>query len=124
MPSSTGPSLRARSAGDLHCPAETLKIYRLDSLSYRVLGCGQDTVYLAVCDLPEGYPKRKCTWSMDSSRGIAKSPHNLDAVSPAAPASGCSYDAQCKGDRICVSGQCVAPPPAATAGPAAPAPAP
>jgi hypothetical protein len=32
---------------------------------------------------------------------------------------GCSYDTQCKGDRICVQGQCVSPPP-----PPAPPPAP
>lgn len=39
---------------------------------------------------------------------------------PAAPAAtaGCSFDTQCKGDRICVDGKCVSPPPAAAPPPA------
>jgi hypothetical protein len=51
---------------------------------------------------------------------------------PVAPAPGCQYDAQCKGERICVRGQCVEPvaPPVVApstsdaAGAAAPGPAP
>ncbi|TSP13716.1 hypothetical protein [Cupriavidus campinensis] len=52
-----------------------------------------------------------------------------------APAAGCQYDMQCKGERICQMGQCVSPdaeeaaepapkPPAAPAARATPAPAP
>jgi hypothetical protein len=43
-------------------------------------------------------------------------------VAPAAPAAGqpgCQYDTQCKGERVCVSGQCVDPAPNAAA-PSAP----
>jgi hypothetical protein len=43
-------------------------------------------------------------------------------ASAAAPTgkSGCEYDAQCKGDRICISGKCQSPAPAASAPSAAP----
>jgi hypothetical protein len=33
------------------------------------------------------------------------------ALSPSQPASGCSFDNQCKGDRICVQGTCTEPSP-------------
>jgi len=46
---------------------------------------------------------------------------NPPVASPeiAAPASGCQYDAQCKGERICVAGVCVDPPGKAVTAPAA-----
>lgn len=116
-----GSSLRARSAGDLKCPAETLKIYRLDELSYRVVGCGEEAVYVSVCDGPASNSiGRACTWVMNTSRERAK------AAPVSAAATGCSYDAQCKGERLCVNQRCVFPPvPAATPVPAAsPAPSP
>jgi hypothetical protein len=48
-------------------------------------------------------------------------------VTPTGATAGCSNDAQCKGDRICEQGQCVAPPappapPEAAPAPSAPAP--
>jgi hypothetical protein len=103
------PSLRARSAGDLHCAAETLKIYKLDERAYRVVGCRQDVVYISVCDRPSAYGERQCTWVVDTAR---RTPAAEAEKQPAtgAPEGGCSFDAQCKGDRICVQKQCVAPP--------------
>jgi hypothetical protein len=44
------------------------------------------------------------------------------AAAPAAAEAGCQYDTQCKGDRVCVSGECVDPAPS-TAVPSAAAPA-
>jgi hypothetical protein len=111
-----GPSLRARSAGDLHCPAETLTIYKLDDRAYRVAGCQQEVVYISVCDAPEGYTNRRCTWAVDSTRNSAVAAKQPDEKASAA---GCSFDTQCKGDRICVQKQCVAPPAPSAAGSAA-----
>lgn len=45
------------------------------------------------------------------------------AQAPSIPQDGCRYDTQCKGERVCVNGECVDPtPPAATAPPVATAP--
>lgn len=110
------PSLRARSAGDLHCPAESLKIYQLDERAYRVVGCEQEVVYISICDGPQSSLSRECTWAVDSTRSNA-----VAAKAPAkqAAADGCSFDTQCKGDRVCVNRQCVpSPPPAAAPAPA------
>jgi hypothetical protein len=45
---------------------------------------------------------------------VAPPPDIAGARRPAAPApapaSGCQFDTQCKGDRVCVKGECVAPP--------------
>ena len=100
------PSLRARSSSDLHCAAEAVKIYQLDERAYRVVGCEQEVVYIAICDVPVGYPERKCTWHVDSSRNATASTKQPES---GASGKGCSFDTQCKGDRICVQGQCVAP---------------
>jgi len=111
----SGPSLKARSAGDMHCAPEALRIYRLDQRSYRVVGCQQEAVYIAVCEYPRAafVEDRNCTWVMDVARKNASEP--VAAPTPA-PAAGCSFDTQCKGDRICSQGQCAsplnAPPPA------------
>lgn len=107
---SQGPSLRARSAGDLHCPAESVKIFRLDDRAYRVVGCEQEAVYLSTCDAPVGSATRECTWVLDSRRNPVAKP--TVAVAP-----GCSFDTQCKGDRVCVNRECVAPPTAPSIAP-------
>ena len=100
-----GGSLRARSAGDMNCSETELKIYQLDDRSYRVVGCGQQSVYIEVCARGGGVD-RDCTWHLDSKD--AQGPVPVQVVS--APAAvGCSYDNQCKGDRVCVQHQCVAP---------------
>lgn len=101
----SGSSLRARSAGDMHCSEEELKIYQLDDRSYRVVGCGQESVYIEVC-ARETSVNPDCTWHLDSKD--AQGPVPVQVVSAPA-AGGCSYDNQCKGDRICVKHQCVAP---------------
>jgi hypothetical protein len=100
-------SLRTRSAADLQCPAEEVKIYKLDERAYYAMGCQQAATYIEVCDAPEGSLTRKCTWSMDSARSAPAA-----TQPPAKPATvaGCSFDAQCKGDRVCVKRECVAPP--------------
>jgi hypothetical protein len=98
-----GPSLRARSAGDMHCPAESLLIHRLDALTYRVNGCGREVVYTSVCDA-----RRECTWIVNSTL------HDMEPSIQSTDA-GCNDDGQCKGERICVERECVdsAPAPAA-----------
>jgi len=109
-------SLRTRSAADLQCPIEELKVYQLDGRAFYVTGCQQANTYISVCDAPEGYATRKCTWSLDSARSPTAA-----AEQPAKRATdaGCSFDTQCKGDRICVKKQCVAPPgPASSVEPA------
>ena len=98
-----GASLRSRSAGDLHCPAGDLQIYRLDDRSYRVIGCDQEVVYVSTCDA-----HRNCTWVVNEN--IVQARARSEQV-PQASGTGCSFDAQCKGDRICVDRQCAAPPP-------------
>lgn len=95
-----GASLRQRSAGDMHCPADTLEIYKIDERSYRVVGCDQEHVYISTCT--NAVDKSNCTWVLNSHRGEPKA----EAATP-----GCSYDAQCKGDRVCVKHECVAPSP-------------
>jgi hypothetical protein len=101
-----GSSLRARSAGDMHCPAEQLAIHRLDDRTFRVNGCEQEIVYISSCERPND--NQTCAWVANTTSTDAKL-----AASPGG--SGCSFDNQCKGDRICANGACVAPPPAAKA---------
>jgi|SRR6188768_1853972 len=101
------PSLRARSAGDMHCPAEELKIYQLDEMAYRVVGCEQEVVYVSVCDAPPGNMARSCTWVVDTKRNP---PAGTKPPANSATSEGCSFDTQCKGDRLCVNKQCVNPP--------------
>jgi hypothetical protein len=103
-----GSSLRARSAGDMHCPAEQVLINRVDDRTFRVNGCGQEIVYISSCE--PGPTGTKCVWVANTT-----STDNRVAAGPGG--SGCSFDNQCKGDRICVKGACVAPPPAANAAP-------
>ena len=98
---SHGPSLRSRSAGDMHCSAQQLLIYHLDERSYRVVVCGPEFVYVSSCEDPDA-KSDSCTWILNS---------HAEPASDAAP--GCSSDSQCKGDRICVHKECVAPPPTA-----------
>lgn len=101
-----GSSLRSRSAGDLHCRAEDLRIYHLDDRSYRVIGCGLEAVYISTCDA-----HRNCTWVVNEAITPASA---SSASTPNATLPGCGSDAQCKGDRICVDRQCVAPSPPPT----------
>jgi len=112
-------SLRARSAGDLQCAPEALKIYKLDERAYRVVGCEQDVVYISTCDAPEGSLTRKCTWLLDSARSASNSAPSKPLPKSGAE-TGCSFDAQCKGERICVARECVAPTPPAPSSQAAP----
>ncbi len=108
-----GSSLRSRSAGDLHCPAADLRIYKLDERSFRVVGCSQEVVYFDTCDIRT--TGRTCTWVMNSSDDQArKGTTELGAASAPAPGGGCSFDNQCKGDRVCVQHQCVSPAAGAT----------
>jgi hypothetical protein len=86
----------------MRCSEEELKIYKLDDRSYKVVGCGEESVYLEVCAGENG----DCTWHLDSK--FAHGPVPVQVVGAPA-AGGCSYDNQCKGDRICVKHQCVAP---------------
>ncbi|MEP7053389.1 MAG: hypothetical protein ABJB12_23700 [Pseudomonadota bacterium] len=95
-------SLRSRSAGDLHCRAEDLRIYHLDDRSYRVVGCGLEAVYVSTCDA-----HRNCTWVVNEAITPASA---RSASAPNATVVGCDSDAQCKGDRICVDRNCTAPP--------------
>src|SRR6478736_1070577 len=85
-------SLRTRSAADLECPVDDVKIYKLDERAYRAIGCKQAATYISICDAT-----RKCTWAMDS----ASSPAAKEPPKPTTVA-GCSFDAQCKGERFCV----------------------
>jgi hypothetical protein len=87
----------------MHCRQAYLKIYQLDDRSYRVVGCGQESVYVKTC-AGRGEADEDCTWILDSKD--SENPVPVRVVS--APA-GCSYDNQCKGDRICVKHQCIAP---------------
>ena len=102
-----GSSLRSRSAGDLHCPANDLKIYHLDDRSYRVIGCGQEVVYVSTCDGAAGTVGRSCTWLANENITQANA---RAAPAPNTTVPGCSFDTQCKGDRVCVDRQCVTPP--------------
>ena len=99
-----GSSLRARSAGDMHCASESLNIYRLDKRSYRVVGCGQEFVYVSTCEDTDITRKDDCTWVLNSHRGDSDAKEGAER-----PASGCSFDGQCKGDRICVHHECKEP---------------
>jgi len=103
--SHSGGSLRARSAGDTHCPEADLKIYRIDDRSYRVVGCGQESVYIEVCARAGGV-KGDCTWHLDAKD--TGRPVSVQVVGEPASA-GCSYDNQCKGERVCVNHECKAP---------------
>src|SRR6478752_7047411 len=84
------PSLRARSAGDLHCASEELKIYKLDERAYRVVGCQQDVVYISTCDAPEGSLTRNCTWLLDSARSASNSAPSKPPAKSGAE-TGCSF---------------------------------
>jgi hypothetical protein len=88
----------------MHCPAESLLIHRVDDRTYRVNGCEQEVVYVSTCERPG----QNCTWLVNSTL------HDMQPSVATAPsgAPGCSFDAQCKGDRICVDKACVAPAPA------------
>ena len=82
-----------------------MKIYRLDDSSYRVVGCKQEAVYRTVCRASSD-----CTWTLDSLRNDAAAAQPPEQNATAAVSAGCSFDNQCKGDRICVKKECVAPP--------------
>lgn len=90
------------------------------------IGCAEDDI--VITDDSPGWSSR--TWTAqchgkryfcsavstgkDTSQVTCKRDNEEEAgatASPATPpaAAGCQYDAQCKGDRVCVSGKCVAP---------------
>jgi hypothetical protein len=92
----------------MHCPAEELLIHRVDDRTYRVNGCEQEVVYISSCERPA--ESQSCTW-------VANTTNTDFKADPSRAGSGCSFDNQCKGDRICVNKACVAPPPAASAAP-------
>ena len=59
-------NLRARSAFELHCPADSIQITNLDDSAetYGVSGCGQRAVYLWHCSDPYDL---ECKWVLNSA---------------------------------------------------------
>lgn len=120
-------TLEAMSSGEVGCPPEQITVTdQQSSLGGRTwtAQCEGRTYY---CSLHGGEGSQtSCTPEGGSAPGGSGSvPPEPGGAATTAPAeAGCTYDQQCKGDRICEEGVCVDPPVAATPPPADPEPAP
>lgn len=54
---SSGDALRARAAHDFKCPESSLQFKRIDARTNAARGCGQEAVYVHVCQ-----GAMDCTW--------------------------------------------------------------
>ena len=102
---SCGAGLKRESSGAVGCPADQITISDEDR-GYN------DMSWKATCRGRTYY----CSGGLDQSTTCTPETSGGSAPAPAAAApTGCAYDAQCKGDRVCVEGACVAPPSSPTA---------
>lgn len=122
-------SLKSASSGQIGCPQKDIVISNDSS------GWGSRT-WTAECHGKKFFCSAVAsgnnTEQVNCKEAVADEKGPSPAAAAAAPAvstpaaapvqSGCQYDAQCKGDRVCVKGECVDPAP--TSPPVAPASAP
>ena len=88
--------VRTRAAGEFACAERTVDVKPTSGRSYIAKGCGRVGTYT-------------CTGSsMDT--GVSCDQDQDGPAIPLLAPSGCGKDADCKGDRVCDRGQCVAPP--------------
>jgi hypothetical protein len=116
-------SLQSVSSGQIGCPEEDIVITR-DEVGW------SSRTWTAECHVKRFFCTAVQTGKNESQVNCKEETANpsSEATEPAARptpkpvASGCQYDTQCKGDRVCVKGACVAPtPPSPAQAPAEPA---
>jgi hypothetical protein len=77
---SAGQQLRRRASVDFECSQEGLQLIKIDSLTFKVTGCGQSGTYVRACG---GY---QCTWVLNSdvkeAPSVAESVATADAKDP------------------------------------------
>jgi hypothetical protein len=122
--SSGDEAVRASAAHDLGCGAAFLEVRNLEGESV-VEGCGWHATYRYVSPGPHFGDKSDMVLVSRFPSGAGGQSATSPAASPPPPFTtgpGCSKDTDCKGDRVCVQGQCadpavksVPPSPAATA---------
>src|SRR2546421_11995633 len=62
-----------RAALDLDCARGRLAIVKIDEATRRVNGCGQQAIYVELCDAPWDSVTRQCTWLLNGAiRPIAQ----------------------------------------------------
>lgn len=90
--------LRGPTSGQIGCPRQEVEI------SDKHMGLTSST-WTAACRGKTFY----CSSHSSGDSGSQVSCKEAGGESQVAQTSGCQYDSQCKGDRICVDGACVAP---------------
>ena len=83
--------LQARSAFDLGCGQEQLRLYNFDDRTKGVSGCGRRLTYVRSCEINNGV--NSCTWMLDTpTRGQqswpAQAPASVGAAAAADPFAG------------------------------------
>jgi hypothetical protein len=117
---------RASAAHDLGCGPELVEVRTLERESV-VDGCGWRATYRYVSPGPHFGDKSDMVLvsRFPSGPGGQLAPSSASPSPPAGSEAGCAKDTDCKGDRICVQGQCAEPAGNAPAAPpAAPTPGP
>ncbi len=107
-------NLRAISAGQIGCPENQIKISQeKDSwgTSTWTAECRGRRFFCSAVSTGKDSSQINCKEESGSGSASTKSRKS-------APSGGCHYDTQCKGDRICVHGECTSPPEKKTQAPA------
>jgi hypothetical protein len=117
--SSADEAVRASAAHDLGCGAAFVEVTNLQGESV-VDGCGWRATYRYVSPGPHFGDKSDMVLVSRFPSGAGGQSAASSAASPPPPSTGagCSKDTDCKGDRVCVQGQCADP--KAASGPPAP----
>jgi hypothetical protein len=109
--SSADEAVRASAAHDLGCGPELVEVTNLEGESV-VDGCGWRATYRYVSPGPHFGDKSDMVLVSrfpSGSGGQGAAPSAASPPGAASSASGCAKDTDCKGDRVCVQGQCADP---------------
>lgn len=86
---------------DLNCPESDIRVVELNTRTYGATGCNRQGTYSGYCD-----PFGQCFIAANGRQGLVVAA-DKNGSHPDSSRAGCEYDSQCKGNRICRSGQCV-----------------
>jgi hypothetical protein len=103
-------SLKAASSGQIGCAEEDIVISN-DEMGWGsrtwIAECHQKRFFCSAVQTGENQSQVNCKEQSSKTAAEAAPAPAKPAASSPPPAGGCQYDTQCKGDRICVGGQCV-----------------